>query len=734
MTTAQFINYLDTLGISLKLDNDKLKCLALPGVLKSDIQAHIKDRKSELIDFLREALTHDDILYSPIEIQPRTQPLPLTVCQKSLWFIDQLIPNLLGYNLPCVIRLTGTLSRSVLEKCFTEFTTRHEILRTTYKLQDNEPVQVITPASPVKIHVTDMSMHVPKNDETFFTYLRQQVKVPFNLASGPLFRVELITLSETEHILFWMSHHMVWDGWSFDIMLEEISALYPAFVRNEPSPLPPLPIQYGDYAAWQKKWLSETSEDAHIAYWRKKLGGGTVQSLQLPTDKPRPQKRSYTGGRVRLDLPRDIVDKLKSLGAKHDATLFMVILAGFATILHRYSGHPHINIGSPMWGRFRPETEKIIGFFTNTVVLRADCSGNPSFSELISRVKIVSLEAASHQNVPFEHIVEKLPEISTKPLFQTLFTFQDARTRPQKLGDVEIVQLPAPQTDVSSFDISLWFKETSSELMGRLDYNSDIFNHGTIERFIYHLKNILISALEDPSLPLSKIAMLDPGESFTQAETSTALVLSDAQCKEIAQTLKQHPSIENALVKLIPISDEENRLVAWFVLREEGSMTGTEIRKFARTVLSGELLPRHFVEIETLIKTADGLFDDSALPMPSEMPLKQQREIILPTTPTQHYLASLWKELLAKDVIGIHDNFFELGGYSLLSMIVVERIEREKKVRINPRVLLLNNLEQICHEFFSDDSPSTLIEEQAIHPAETKKAGFFAFLAKKVLS
>jgi NRPS condensation-like uncharacterized protein/pimeloyl-ACP methyl ester carboxylesterase len=463
------------------------------------------------MEFLKDALTAEGPENIPILHVDNKNSQPLSVAQNSLWFVDRMMPGLQGYNLPSVFKLTGPLEVDVLERSLTEFIARHEILRATYSAENGEPVQNIAPAYAVKLEIVDMSDLSPISNETFFPLLRKETKTPFNLAQGPLFRIKFIRLGPEEHILFWMAHHMVWDGWSFDVMWDELAAIYPAFSKGLPCPLTPMTIQYGDFARWQQERLNKKDMEKQLEFWRKQLGGD-LQALQMPLDKPRPPIRSYRGDRIRLDIPKPMIDSLKSFGDEENATLFMVLLAAYYVMLYRYTGQEDLSIGSPMWGRERPETERLIGFFTNTVVLRAHLEGGPSFREVIRRVKKVLFDASANQTIPFERIVEQLPQISKTPLFQTLFTYQDARNRPSHMGAIGIEQLPAPQTDVASFDMLLWFKETPTELMGRLDFSSDLFTHETMDEFMRHFKGLLVAAVEHPDISIAELPILSEEE------------------------------------------------------------------------------------------------------------------------------------------------------------------------------------------------------------------------------
>ena len=542
MTIAEFVNHLHTLGIELRFENDRIKCSAPKGGLTPELSQEIKRRKPELLEFLKEASALGSASDTPICPVGRDHNLPLSVAQRSLWFTEQLMPGSQIYNLPCVFRLVGPLDVDVLERSFSEIITRHEILRATFTVENGEPVHIIAPPYRLNLSIVDMSDQEPITDETFFPMLRQETKVPFDLTKGPLIRIKLIRLRPTEHILFWMTHHMVWDGWSFDIMLDELASVYPAFSQGMPSPLPEMTIQYADYAVWQKDWLKSKDLERQFSYWHKQLGGERT-ALQLPLDKTRPAQASRRGGRVRFDLPNSLVMALKTLGNQEDATLFMVLLAAFEVILSRYSGQEDFTIGCPMWGRTRPEIEKLIGFFTNNVVLRINLEGSPSFREVIRRVRKTSLDAYTNHAIPFERIVEQWKDSNKTSFFQVLFSYQDARKRPLQMGEVHITQLPAPHLDACPFDLLLWFKETQTELMSRLDFNTDVFTQSTMERFVNHLRVVLNGIIENPDAPIAAVPLL------TEFERRQLLYEWNATEKDYPRAAGMHELFERQAVR-----------------------------------------------------------------------------------------------------------------------------------------------------------------------------------------
>jgi aspartate racemase len=511
MTVVEFISSLHKSDIILTLDNGKIKCSAPKGVLTPDIAEQIKQRKSELIDFLNEALTASASLESPIVQQDFHGQQPLSIAQTSLWYVNQMMPTQLGYNLPSAFKLSGKLNITLLEKCFTEFITRHEIMRARYISLNGEPVQIIDPPYQVKFDITDLSQSTDINNDLINGILKKEAKFNFNLEKPPLYKIKVIKISDNEHLMLWMPHHMIWDGWSFDLFLEEITTLYNDFSKNNPPSLPLLPIQYADYAAWQKERLKDKDITKQIEYWQKQLSGD-IQQLQMPRDKGKQTSHTAEGGRIRQDFSIELANALKTLGNEEGATIFMVLLSAYYAILYRYTEQEDICIGNPMWGRVRPETEKIIGFFTNTVVLRTRFNGNMSFRELLRSVKKTCIDAFANQSVPLETILEKTPDIIKGSLYQALFSYQDARSRKLQMDNIKITQIPEPQAGIPAFDILIWFKEDYNMLLGRLDFNNEIFSYESMQILMQHLGFLLESAVKQPDCSISALSIISGTE------------------------------------------------------------------------------------------------------------------------------------------------------------------------------------------------------------------------------
>jgi amino acid adenylation domain-containing protein len=477
----------------------------------------------------------------------RNQPLPLSFSQQRLWFLDKLEPNNPNYNVPYVVRLKGNLEVTALETALNEIVGRHESLRTSFSSVKGEPVQVIVPSLKLSIATTDLSSRAPaRREEEAQKLALKDTRRAFDLESGPLVRASLIRLAADDHVFILNTHHTITDGWSLSVLWQELVKLYEANVRGVQAQLPQLPVQYADYAVWQREFLSGQALEKQLAYWKEKLSG-VPASLDLPSDRIRPSQQSFHGAKHTLFLPKSLSDKLKVVGRKEGATLFMTLLAGFQVLLSRYSGQEDIVVGSPVAGRTQAELEKLIGLFVNTLVLRSDLSGDPRFGELLARVRHTAMDAYAHQDIPFEKLVEELrPErdLSRNPLFQVMFVLQNVPTSGTKLANLEVDAFPLP-AESSKFDLTLAAAETREGLRTTLVYNTDLFDATTIERMLGHFQVLLEAVAEKPELRISQLPMLAQGErhrvlvefNTTQADFRTGLCIHNL----FEQTAKRVP-------------------------------------------------------------------------------------------------------------------------------------------------------------------------------------------------
>ena len=445
---------------------------------------------------------------------PRDGELALSFAQQRLWFLDQLEPHSPFYNLLGAVWLRGALAVEALEGALSEIVRRHEALRTTFPAVEGRPRQVIGASRPLPLPVVEVDRPTAEAREAEARQLAAaELRRPFDLERGPLVRACLLRLGADEHVLVLSLHHIVADGWSMGVLVRELVALYDALRHGRPSPLAELPLQYADYAAWQRTWLTGEVLEAQLGYWREQLDGAPAL-LELPTDRPRPPVQSYRGGRRRFRLPAPLLTRLKALSRQEGVTLFMTLLAAFNVLLQRYSGQDDIVVGSPIAGRTRVETEGLIGFFVNTLALRTDLSGDPPFAELLGRVREAALGAYAHQDLPFEKLVEELgPDrsLSHSPLFQVMFQLHNVPGEDLALPELSVAPLTV-EADTAKFDLTLGAVESGGELIGALEYSTDLWDEATIERMTGHWQALLASAADDPRRRLSELNMLSEPE------------------------------------------------------------------------------------------------------------------------------------------------------------------------------------------------------------------------------
>ncbi|HSK78180.1 MAG TPA: amino acid adenylation domain-containing protein, partial [Thermoanaerobaculia bacterium] len=453
-------------------------------------------------------------LRPPLVPIPRGGALPLSFAQQRLWLIDQLQPGTPLYNLPVVLRVEGPLDAAVLARSLGEIVRRHEALRTVFFVEGDSPVQGIQPPAPFVLRRVDLSgLPEPEREARARALIREEAGRPFDLARDPMLRGLLLRLAAEDHAVALTLHHAASDGWSLGLLVREVAALYTAFAQGEPSPLPELPVQYADFAVWQRSWLHGEALEGEIDWWRQELAD-LPPLLTFPTDRPRPAAQSYRGATRPVRLPAELSRHLGALGRRSGSTLFMVLLAGFEALLGRFSGQDDLAVGSPIAGRNPVETEGLIGFFVNTLVLRGDLSGTPTFGELLGRVRETALAAYLHQDVPFEKLVEELaPErsLAHAPLFQVMLVLQNA---PVESLEIEPLRLrPAGDTGtMAKFDLTLTLEETEDGLRGVLEHATDLFDAATIDRLAVHFERLLAAALATPERPARELPLLSPAE------------------------------------------------------------------------------------------------------------------------------------------------------------------------------------------------------------------------------
>ncbi|MBE7384654.1 MAG: amino acid adenylation domain-containing protein [Leptolyngbya sp. SIO1E4] len=511
----EFLFEISELGVKLRIENGSLRCHVPKNILTSNLRNQIAERKPEIIEFLQRADFASRSRAELILLIPRHTHLPLSFAQQRLWFLQQLEPDNPFYNEHLAVQLTGTLNVVALEQSVNQIVQRHEVLRTTFKVLDGQPVQIIAPQLTLAIPLVDLSeLSEAEQQKEAYRLATEQNQRPFDLVQGPLLRWTLLRLSQDNHVLLFTIHHTVYDTWSLGVIIRELSDLYQAFLTGKSSSLPELPIQYADFAVWQRQELQGENLKSQLAYWKRQLANAPPL-LQLPTDHPRPAVPTYRGAGQSFRLSKHLTQALKALSHKAEATLFMTLLAAFKVLLYRYAGQTDIIVGSPIANRTQAEVEGLIGFFVNTLVLRTDLAGNPTFEELLGRVREGTIGAYANQDLPFEKLVEELqPErsINHNPLFQVSFALQNI-PQAQRFELPELTLTPFPvESTRAVLDLRLDIVETDVGLEGSWEYNTDLFDAARVRRMKGHFQTLLEAIAVDPQQRIDQLPLLTEAE------------------------------------------------------------------------------------------------------------------------------------------------------------------------------------------------------------------------------
>jgi thioesterase domain-containing protein/acyl carrier protein len=474
----------------------------------------------------------------PIERLPYSENLPLSFAQERLWLLDRLQPGSAVHNMRAAFRLTGSLNVAALEQSLQEIERRHEILRTTFSIVENQPIQSISPNVTVKLPVIDLhDLAKPQQELETRRLLTQESEQSFDLIQGPLWQVKLLHLTQQDHILIRTVHHTIFDGWSYSLFMRELAALYEAFSAGKPSPLPELPIQYADYARSQRQWLQGEVLDSQLNYWQQQLSGN-VAALQLPVDRLAPLVPTYRGANQTLVLPKNLTEALRAFSSQEGVSLFIPLLTAFKVLLHRYSRQEDMVVCSPVAGRHQLETKRLIGYFNNMILLRTDLSGNPGFRELAGRVSQVTLGAYEHQDLPFQNLAD-LPDLVRVPLSRAMFAMQNLPSQPTEFAGITVSSLDV-EWETVNFDLSLSIYETGETLTGVLLYKTDLFDAATIAQLLDRFQSLLDILVANPDQPLSSLPCFATAElsqssiaADPQIEVSTQFAASQADLKQV---------------------------------------------------------------------------------------------------------------------------------------------------------------------------------------------------------
>jgi amino acid adenylation domain-containing protein len=514
--SSEFLGRLRRLGLKVWSEEGKLRVSAPPGALTEELREELTRRKPEILHFLQETRAFSDQATLPLRRVPRDRPLELSFAQQRLWIVDQMAPGGSVYNLSFLAKFEGSLSVSALRSAISGLVSRHEAFRTTFPTVDGRPVQEIAEFSEPNLKLVDLSRlaSFEESEAEALRMAREESQRPYNLSVGPLVRWQLYRLADNVHLLMVGMHHIITDGWSLRVIYNELTEFYEATVKGRPTSLRDLAFQYADFAACQRNWLSGRVLQRLLDYWRPHLADVAV--LELPADRPHGGQSGSRGMTTRISVRSDCLATLKQLTAEEGTTLFMTMLAGFQALLHRYTGQDDILVGSPIANRNHFEIEGIVGFFVNSLVLRTDLSGDPTFRELLRRVREVTLKAYEFQDMPFEKLVEELApnrDLGRNPLFQVMFVLQNLPARkPLQAGNLKISRMGS-KVLTSRFEIEIHLWEAANGLEGRLVYNPDRFEASRIDRMVGHYQRILQAASNEPDRRLSELELLTSEES-----------------------------------------------------------------------------------------------------------------------------------------------------------------------------------------------------------------------------
>jgi amino acid adenylation domain-containing protein len=512
MSTLELLSELRQLGVQLSTDGEKLKCKAPNDTLTPRLRSALAERKAEIISFLHEGDRGIGSAVGEIPTVSRAQDLPLSFAQQRLWFLDRIEPNSSSYNIPEAVQLSGALDLQILQQALAAIVAQHEVIRTNYLTVDGHPIQVINPAGTIELEILDLQQSpVLQQDTAVQAYLHQASRKPFNLATDLMLRCGLVQLAPNQHVFLATMHHIASDAWSMGLFWQQLGQVYNAFSAHKPNPLLPLPIQYADYAVWQREWLSSKVIAQQLDYWKQQLVN-VNPVLELPTDYPRPAIQTYAGATTSIDLSPQLTADLKSLCRQEGTTLFMTLLAAFQTLLARHSGQEDFIIASPIACRNRTEVEGLIGFFINTLLLNADLAGNPSFQALLGRVRKVALNAYTHQDVPFEKLIEELNprrDLSRNPLFQVLFNMLNIEDLNLDLTGLTVAPIVIPEAN-SKFDLTLYVKEQNSQIHFDLAYNTDLFAPARMVEMLAQFEQLLTQIVANPDRQIQSYSLVTP--------------------------------------------------------------------------------------------------------------------------------------------------------------------------------------------------------------------------------
>jgi len=690
-----FLSELTQLDVQLWLDDEKLRCNAPDNVLTPELRSRLAERKPELVAFLKNAAQMETVSQPDLIRVPRDQNIPLSHGQERLWTLAEMRPESSVYNISTAFLLKGKLDIQALEKSLTELQQRHEILRTHFPMGDlQKPRQCIAEPMPVVLSTSNAEkdlhdMSAERHDQEVRRFLQSEAWQPFDLKTGPLWRASLLKFGRKKvYVLSFTMHHIIFDGSSKAVFLNELALFYKAFSSNKLPEIEELPVQYADFSCWQRDRLKGDTEKRQLSYWKKQFEI-PVAELRLPNDNPR-STTAFSGVSQSFMFPDKLARALGELSRQEKCSLFMTLLSAFNLLLYRHSNQEDQIVCAPLASRDRSELEGLIGYFNNIVVMRSDLSANPSFRELIARVRRTVIDAFDNQNLPLQKLAE-LPNLVRVPLTRCMFSYSDTSSRMLDLPKVSATSIDI-RKDEGDFELAMYMESaTSGNLSGVLEYNSELFNKDTITQLISDFEALLENLVSNPDRQLSELPRTPNGLS------------------EIEAQLNDHPQIDQAVVVTLP---DHSGSRAYLVLNEDDVPSLDDIRSFVQEGFPDYLVPVSFVPLDTLPLLADGKIDYASLPSPELLPEKRKTTYVAPRTDLERTLAEIWKKTLWLDQdVGVHDKFIDLGGHSLLSVQLVIETEKQLKHGLPAHVLATSS---------TVSEMAKALEEEEASPSEDK--------------
>ena len=569
MTVFELMSKLGAAGIKLWLEEEQLKFKAPKGALSKELKDELVAKKSDVIDFLKATRVGGDNTEATIPVADRRKPQLLSFSQRRMWFIDQLMPANSTFHIPAALFLNGRLDQQALTAAFEQLIERHESLRTVFKTKGEEPIQVIQPAAGFSLPLLDLTdLPETERQNKARELAEKEIQQPFNLTTGPLIRGRLLKLDDNRHGLIVVMHHIISDGWSMEVFVKEIAALYGAARMGEPNPLQPLAIQYTDYAQWQRGWLSDDLLDTQLGYWKKQLVNAP-EELVLPFDRPRPAVKTNHGSNLQVDIQGEVLNSLRQLARELDVTLYVLLLAVYKVVLAKWSGQQDLCVGMPVAGRNQSQVESLIGFFVNTLVIRSQQHSNPSIKDFVAQIREQVLGAQAHQDVPLETIVEALNvprNLAFSPLYQVAFSYSSGKElkKHQVIGGLEIEPMPVDLV-VARQDITMMLLDNGDSLSGVIEYNTDLFDRATIETFYRHFNRVMAAFVADINQPVNHIE-LEAGDALkallkAPSDIDAVMPLTPLQRDFVLDSIHDPDTARNTVgyVTELPFAVEQNR-------------------------------------------------------------------------------------------------------------------------------------------------------------------------------